>query len=158
MKQIVFFLSLIFLSAFAAHKYYHSHCELLLNEKTGSAEAVVELYWHDLEVSLSAEGKKKIKLGDKDFSEACGDYFKKHFVLKDSLGVEAELNFVGTETKGDQLIVYLEFKGVKQFKGFQLANTLLIKEFPQQVNQVNIKKPKKKSLVFTTRNISQKLD
>jgi hypothetical protein len=158
MKRIfVFTLLLIAASSFVAHKYYHSHAELLLSSSTGNAEAVIELYWHDLEVSLSKESDKKVSVKDSDWNERCSKYFKKHFILKDSIAVEVEQNFVGTSIKADQVLVYIEFKKVKTFKGYSMMNNLLMNEFPQQVNQVNLKGPVKKSVVFTTRKIDQDL-
>jgi hypothetical protein len=155
--KYIFIFSLFFICGFSAHKYYHSHCELLLNDKTGNAEAVVEVYWHDLEVSINKQLEKKVKTTDKEFKDHCSVYFKKNLIVMDSTGKEFNQVFVGSEIKGDQLIVYLEYEGLTNLKGCSMINTLLISEFPQQVNQVNLKNQKKKSLVFSARNTNQKL-
>lgn len=158
MKKLITIASVILFCAFASHKYYHSHADLLINPKTGNAEAVVEVYWHDLEVSLTKSNNKKITTTDKSFNEYCADYFKKHFVIKDSLGAEQKQTYIGSEIKADMAIIYVEFPAVKTFRATKMTNTLLLKEFPQQVNQVNLKQgEKRKSLVFTGRNTTQTL-
>jgi hypothetical protein len=160
MNKKLFYFSLVVLlaSAFSLHKYYHSHCDLEINPKTGNAEAVIEVFWHDLEVSVGKENKKKVKMADKDFKELVQIYLKKHFTLRDSAGVEKEFNYIGNEMKGDETVLYLEFKETKSFAGCQLTNTLMLNEFPSQVNQVNVKEgTKKNSLVFDKKIVTQSL-
>jgi hypothetical protein len=150
-RQLLLFIPTLFLVS-STHKYYHSHCTLELNHKTGNAEAVIEVFWHDLEVSISKNSSKKVKVTDKDFPQSLKSYLENSFVLKDSLKKSLPFQLVGHDIKNDEMNIYLEFEKVKNWYGMQLENSLMIKEYPEQINQVNLKSgARKNSLVFTSK-------
>ena len=154
---IICFIAISLISS--THKYYHSHCTLELNKKTGSAEAVMEIFWHDLEASVSNFSGRKLKFTDSDFQQQLKQYLTVHFVIRDSSKSLIPFQLIGCELKSDEVSVYIEFPSIKNFKGLELENSLLVQEFPEQVNQVNIKNESgKKSMVFTSKNTKQILN
>ena len=161
MKSLILPLLTIVISAFCignAHKYYHSHCTFELNKKSGNAEAVIEVFWHDLEVSVNKYSEVKTSVKSSDFKDYLTKYLNSNFILRDSLKKSINLNLVGTEISNDEMNIYLEIPSVQNWEGITMENKLMFSEFPEQVNQVNVKSQKgKKSLVFTSKNTLQSL-
>lgn len=46
---------------------------------------------------------------------------------------------MGSEVKQEQISVFLEYENLKSFNGLTLTNSLLVREFPTQINKVNLK-------------------
>ena len=66
--------------------------------------------------------------------------------------------FVGYDIHADEINVFLEFPNVSDFSGMQLKNSLLVQEFPEQINQVMLKQGKiKKSWVFNSKSLEKTL-
>ncbi|MFN6037795.1 MAG: DUF6702 family protein [Bacteroidota bacterium] len=161
MKKFLFYLGSVCVLAllFAlTHKYYHSHCALELNKKSGNAEAIIEVFWHDLEVSVNKFSETKTSVKAIEFKDHLTKYLNAHFIFRDSLKNSIGIHLVGTEILNEEMNIYLEISGIKNWKGISLENKLMTGEFTEQVNQVNVKSEKgKKSLVFTSKNTSQNL-
>lgn len=145
MKLWIFVLSFLLFSFSEIHKYFHSYTDFQINTKTGNAEAVIELFWHDLELSLSKQYHQSISVKDDDFSSLLQQYLSSHFQLKGKDQKVISFSFVGYEIKRDEIEIYLEYKQLNDFSGFYLMNSLLLDEFPEQVNQVMVKHKGKKS-------------
>ena len=162
MRFFIGCLIMLFLSAFTtdfSHKYYHSYSTFELNKKTRNAEVVIEVFWHDLEFSVSKFSGKAVKCAGKEFPGELKKYLAAHFLLKNKIGEETSAQLVGQEIKNDEMMIYLEYPGITTFDGAQLENKLMIKEFPDQVNQVSVKSTQgKKSIVFNSRNFIHSLN
>ena len=156
-KFFVFFLFSLFVFSFS-HKYFHSFTVLRTNSSTGSGEAEVEIIWHDLELSLSKDAGKTITIKSADFSKSLENYFLKNFQVVQPEGQKLNMIFVGYDIHADEINVFLEFPNVSDFSGMQLKNSLLVQEFPEQINQVMLKQGKiKKSWVFNSKSLEKTL-
>jgi hypothetical protein len=154
--RIVVCLFLGFLFFGFVHKYFHSHATLRTNNTSGQAEAEVELFWHDLEHSLSKESDRTISIKSVDFSSVLESYFSRNFQLLRSTGEKVNAVFIGYEIHADEIEVFIEYPGLTDFNGIRMKNELLVREFPEQVNQVTVKQGKtKKSFVFNSKTIDK---
>ncbi|MBC7862085.1 MAG: hypothetical protein IAF38_03870, partial [Bacteroidia bacterium] len=107
----------------------------------------------------SKKNNKAIKINDKDLNTYVTDYLKENFSLKNAEGKVVEFDFVGTELKNDELSIFLEYKNLKSLSGFSLTNSVLVREFPTQINKVNFKNGEwKKTLVYSKKVIEQKIN
>ncbi len=53
-------------------------------------------------------------------------------------GVNKNLTFTGSQVNGETVWVYFEATGVSEINSLKIKNTLLLSQFPKQVNLVNI--------------------
>lgn len=84
-------------------------------------------------------------------------YLLQTFILKNKNGNILKFKYVGSEVKQEQISVFLEYENLKSFNGLTLTNSLLVREFPTQINKVNLKNAEwKHTMVYTNKLITQK--
>ena len=158
MKKLVLLCFLLFIGLQASsHKYYTSITQVEYNSKTHSAEFIMNVFWDDLEKTLSNRFKKHISIDSKEFESYLKQYLPTVIQLKNKNHLKP-LNFIGTETKGMTMSVYFEIPLSEGLNNSELKQNLLIDDFAGQTNIVNIISDKnRKTLIFKEGNITQKI-
>lgn len=159
MKNNIIITSFIFIFCSATiHKYYHSYCSVEINPKTKNAELVIDIFCHDLEISLTKNNGKEVKIENRNIDTLLKSYLLQTFILKNKNGNILKFKYVGSEVKQEQISVFLEYENLKSFNGLTLTNSLLVREFPTQINKVNLKNAEwKHTMVYTNKLITQKI-
>lgn len=154
-KKIILFLVLLFGTVILgkAHKYYSSISELNFNAKTHGLEIGMSTFIDDVELCLSKRANKKITFNHPLFKSLLIEALRETFQLKNEKGKLLQFQFVNLELNKNHLNVFFEFEKLKNLNGYQIKNSFLIHQFPEQVNILNIKSPKgKASLIFNKDN------
>ena len=131
----------------AAHTFHTSLMRLEYNEKEKSGEITLQLFAHDLETALTRanQGVRVNLEKDKDLPARVLAYLESNFVLKNSSGVVAKLAWVGLESKGDTVTIYVETPLPEGLAGAQIRNTIFFDIADKQVNLINIVLPEGKT-------------
>ena len=145
----LFFKIFIFFIFTPLHKYYLSTTEIFYNEKKKSIEIISNFHIDDLQTSLSSFSNSSVSLdiengSSKDEKRILINYFKNHFILN-GIGDDTEFEFVGWEFDNQFIKIYIAINKINDFNFISCTNTLLIDEFPEQKNIVNVNFFKKKS-------------
>lgn len=136
--------TLTFASAFLvggaiAHSVYASFTQIDWNAQDGSIELVIGLHSHELETKLSyIEGERLSFLEDEDFSKlnkAAGQYVLENIALTLD-GQLIDLNYLGSETDGQNVTLYLEADWPKAPRTMQFMNAMFLQDLPGQTNSV----------------------
>lgn len=122
-----------------AHSVYASFTQIDWNSQDGSIELIIGLHSHELETKLSfVEGERLSFLEDEDFptlNRAAGQYVLENIALTldDQL---IELSYLGSETDGQNVTLYLEADWPKPPKTIQFMNAMFLEDLPGQTNSV----------------------
>ena len=131
------------------HKFYTSMTQVEYNDKTRSAEVIMNVFIDDLETSLSDYFKRKIKSSDKDFTPLCYQYISGRFQIKDSQNHLLKNEYAGLEFNRDMVTIYLEVKLPQGLNDLRFRQATLLETFREQTNIVNLRSGKSRtSLVF----------
>jgi hypothetical protein len=151
LKRCSIFLSLFVLLGFQSygHKFYTSMTQVEYNDKTRSAEVIMNVFTDDLETALSNQFKRKIKSSDPDFTALCYQYISGRFQIKDSQNHVLKNEYAGLEFNRDIVSIYLEVKLPQGLREARFSQTTLLEAFREQTNIVNLRSGKSRtSLVF----------
>lgn len=146
MKSILFSIAILFAPL---HDFHSSVTQITNNEKNKSLEITVRLFTDDLCLALENSGAPKMELGTQSeppsANEHVATYLKKHlsFVVN---GKAVEYKYLGKEAQLDATWCYLEIEKAGNVKKLQVENSIMLSEFEDQVNMVNLNiKGRKKS-------------
>jgi len=118
------------------------------NIQTKSMEVSIQMFWDDLEKTLSNIENRTITYEDSAFENLTKKYIQQHFVLSKDKKIK-NFQWIGLEIKKDLVICYVEYPGLIYVSHCVLKNDLLMQEFSDQVNLVNLILPlQKKSFSF----------
>lgn len=131
------------------HDFHTSVIQIDHNEKNKSLEITVRLFTDDLCLALENSGAPKMELGTQSeppsANEYIESYLKEHFSLTVN-GKKAEYNYLGKEAQLDATWCYLEVEKVSNVRKLEVENSIMLHEFDDQTNLVNLNiKGKKKS-------------
>ncbi|SMO65778.1 DUF6702 family protein [Solitalea koreensis] len=156
-KLLIISLLLILALPASPHKYYTSITQLEYNSKNHTAEFIVNVFWDDLEKTLSKRFNKQLHIDNKDFETYLKQYLPTVIQLKAKNQVKP-INFIGTETKGMTMSVYFEIALPEGLNNAELKQNLLIDDFEGQTNIVNIiVGSTRKTLIFKAGSTLQKI-
>lgn len=128
------------------------------NNSTKSVEIIMNIFWDDLEITLSKKAGKQIHTQDAGFDTYLKSYLQQVFQLKNSKAQLKAFQFIGREIKGDTMSIYLEIPLPEGLNNTELQQAVLINDFEGQTNIVNLISGKAhKTLVFKEGEIKKKI-
>jgi len=140
-RLLVFLFLSIAASAFALHKFYVSKTIIEYNARTQLFEITTKIFTDDLDKSLSHFAGKEIRVGtpheDANANAYLEEYMRQHFMLEID-GVKTDWRWVGKEAENDLTFCYMEIYRSPDFNSLKLHNDLLVSEFPEQQNIVDL--------------------
>jgi hypothetical protein len=151
LKRCIILLSLLVMPGLFTygHKFYTSMTQVEYNDKTRSAEVIMNVFTDDLEIALSSQFNRKIKSSDKDFTSLCYQYISGRFQVKDSQNHLLKNEYAGLEFNRDMVSIYLEVKLPQGLSDTRFRQATLLEAFRDQTNIVNFRSGKSRtSLVF----------
>jgi hypothetical protein len=120
------------------HKFYISKTIIEFNTRSQQFEITSKLFTDDLELALSQMNGKTVKLeGDDGNDVLVESYCKQHFKCAID-GVPMEWRWVGKEVENDLTFCYFELYRKPDFTAFSVTNDLLVAQFPDQQNIVDL--------------------
>lgn len=137
------------ISILSRHDFHSSISEVNFNESSKSFEISLRVFTDDLELALSRQNHKEVKIdkSNKHHSLIIA-YLKEHFFLSNAKAQKYEMVFVGKELESDVTWLYFEIP-VKNLRNMTLQNSILTEIYDDQTNLVNLTVKKyKKTFVF----------
>ena len=137
----IFLIGLIISSNVYAHKFYVSMTDIDYNEKDKSLQISLKLTAHDLELVFKEEGKGSMNFGSELEHDSAKVYLKSY--IKSHFQIEVnqkdfDHRIIGFEVFNDEnMYVYIEVKNVNSVEELIIDNTVLIDDFPKQVNYIH---------------------
>lgn len=132
------------LAAPLRHPIHVSVTEINYNARQRSVEIAVKIFIDDLETALQKAGLGQHQLNtpkevQASATDALMQYLARHLELRDK-NRAFPLRFVGREYEGEAVWIYCEIPGIKRPENLSLRNTILLDQFEDQKNLVNIRK------------------
>ena len=142
------------------HDFHTSLAEVEYNTSSKAFEVSLRIFTDDLETALSQRsGLKNLSLDKtKKHDVLIEAYIQDNFYLLNPKNQKVTISFYGKELETDITWVFFEIPLKKYKPGYKLRNSILIEQFNDQVNFVNLKyKGKKKSYLLKRDKISAEL-
>ncbi|MEL6986329.1 MAG: DUF6702 family protein [Bacteroidota bacterium] len=164
MRYLFAILCLCFLN-FTLHEFHVSKCLLNYSEKDQALQISIHVFIDDLENDLKKYDSEKLYLGTPD-EIAIGDSLVEAYI-KDYLkiqidGSQKSFNYIGKEVSEDLIALwcYFEIENVHPSKSIEVYNNILMEQFDDQKNIINIKGPDNTKAYFLFREdyINDKLE
>lgn len=133
------------------HEFHASVTQMQYNPKERVFEISIRMFTDDLGKALSVASKSKVSLDVKsDRNDALIEkYIQAHFSYVTPQKQQKPFTYVGNETEVDANWIYLEMPYAEPFRGGVLKQNVLMEEFDDQVNMVNVQyQGQKKTFVF----------
>ncbi|MES2734322.1 MAG: DUF6702 family protein [Bacteroidota bacterium] len=139
------------------HAFHTSLAQINYDAKAKVLEVSLRVFTDDLELALSKESNRKIKLDDTNQQDRLLEtYVKKQFGLTDQKGQQKTIHFIGKEFEVDATWIYLEVPCNESINGFSVRNAILTDVFDDQTNVVNLTYlTVKKTFLFKGDNLIQ---
>lgn len=135
------------------HPFYFSLTQIDHNPQTESLEITIKLFTTDIEQALEAQATGRMFLGEVDKEHEKADvylqrYLQQHLQLMVN-GEAVQYDYLGKEVELDVVWCYVEVSRVAELQTLAVKNTMLIDEFAEQQNVVQVKfgKQKKSALL-----------
>ncbi|MGB0917955.1 MAG: DUF6702 family protein [Flavobacteriales bacterium] len=123
------------------HEFHSSVMQIDHNAKSKTLQITVRLFTDDLCVALENAGAPKMELGTQSeppsANEHLESYLKKHVAFTVN-GKEAAFKYLGKEAQLDATWCYLEIEKVGNVRKLEVVNKLMLSEFDDQTNLVNL--------------------
>ena len=149
----VLFLLFIVTASRTLHEFHASVTKMEYNAKERAFEISIRVFTDDLEKALSAASNSRVVL-DKDRPSATLDpiiekYVQAHFGFQTPQKQPRPFKYVGHEIEADAHWLYIEMPYAEPFKSGVLKQNVLMEQFDDQVNMVNLQyQGQKKTFVF----------
>ena len=136
----IFALSIVLL-LYPLHEFHSSVTQVDYNAKDKSLEITVRLFTDDLCIALESNGAPKMELGTQaeppSANEHIESYLKKclSFIVN---GKTTSFKYLGKEAQLDGTWCYLEIEKIGSIKKLEIENSLMLSEFDDQTNMVNL--------------------
>lgn len=140
---INYILMSLFVFTTNGHDFHVSLSQVDYNSKNESLEITLKIFTDDFEDVLELTEGFKLRLGsEKEATETDSlifSYLEKNFRLKinDSKTL-AEFQYIGKEIELDATWCYIEVLNVEDLKKVEITNTILVEQFDDQTNIVNV--------------------
>lgn len=143
-------LLLFLLSGFTLpHKFYTSITQIAYNKETKSAEIIMNVFADDWEIALSKFHHRKVTMTDATIAKLSLPYLQQYFQVQSSKEKLKPYVIIGIELKENTAEIYIEQAMSKPFTGCKILQNVLIEDFENQVNIVNLSNGSQKAtLVF----------
>jgi hypothetical protein len=146
-----------------AHAYHASIMEARLNPKTQQLEVALKVFTDDLETALSSGRPRHLSLAETPAAQLTpllSGYLRRCLSVGTKPGETLPLNYLGQQVEKDAYWLYFSVKlpAGAPVKGLNLRHRLLMEQFPDQMNIVNLEAGgKKQSALFRDGNEEQQL-
>jgi hypothetical protein len=161
-KRILSILLPIFvlgLCSFSVHKFHTALYQINYASEKKMLQITSRIHIEDINKALEIKHKKKITLGDEKETpedvKLLKDYLAKNFSIKVN-GQLSPVHFLSKEIEGDEIICYLNIKGVSKINSLEIYNSVLIDYFSDQQNRINVKVYGEKKSFLLTSSITSK--
>lgn len=137
-----------------AHAYHASIMEARLNPKTQQLEIALKVFTDDLETALSSGQPRRLSLSDMPSAQLTpllAGYVRRTVVIGTKPGEGLPISYVGQQVEKDAHWLYFSVKmpAGRPLHGFTLRHRLLMEQFADQMNIVNLEAGgKKQSALF----------
>ena len=123
------------------HEFHSSVMQIDHNAKSKTLQITVRLFTDDLCLSLERAGAPKMELGTQSeppsANEHVENYLKEHIAITVN-GKEVSFKYLGKEAQLDATWCYLEIEKIGNVKKIEIENTLMLSDFDDQTNLVNL--------------------
>jgi hypothetical protein len=123
------------------HDFHSSVTQIDYNAKSKSIQITVRLFTDDLCVALENAGAPKMELGTQSEPPAANEYveayLKKHLSFTIN-GKALEYKYLGKEAQLDAIWCYVEIEKIGKIRKLEVENTLMLTDFEDQTNMVNL--------------------
>jgi hypothetical protein len=139
---VLLLVGLVFISSNeGTHKFYISKSIIEFNPRSQQFEITCKLFTDDLELAVEQANGKAMRLGTTEELPESGAwievYMKQHFRFAID-GIDMEWRWVGKEVENDLTYCYMELYRNPDFAALTLTNDLLVSQFPEQQNIVDL--------------------
>lgn len=133
MKKILslFGAMVILMIAFSFVDFHSSMTKVDYNPANGVLRFTTKMNTADLQKALNVEAKNS------NFSNVVRKYVDQNFSASVN-GSPLRLTFTGGQEIGESMRVYFEASGVKNIQTITIRNSILLNDFPNQMNIVNV--------------------
>lgn len=145
-------LLLALVTAAWAHAYHASIMEARLNPKTGQLEVALKVFTDDLETALSVGQPRRLSLPElpaAQLTPLLAAYVRRTVSIGTRPGEALPISYVGQQAEKDAQWLYFSVKLPATARSLTLRHRLLLEQFPDQMNIVNLEAGgKKQSALF----------
>ncbi len=153
------FVWVLFVQA-TTHPYYVSTMEIDYRPDRSALQITIRVFTDDWQLMLNTVYDHNLRLDpDSDAAQTVthsSGYLQKEIELKLN-NTEVQPFFLGMEYQGDQIVFYLEVKGVVEVKTLTVSNSILFETLEGQQNIVRIKTPTKRKSYLQTQGQARDL-
>jgi hypothetical protein len=140
---LVCFLTLSSFKANRSHEFYLSVTEIEYKKDAGTFQIISRVFIDDFQKVLNKRYGKNISLSHEketgDVENSINKYLSQKLQIQIN-GEKFQLNYLGKEYEGDQLILYVEVENVPDFNRIEVTNAILTDLYDDQKNVVHVKK------------------
>jgi hypothetical protein len=133
-------LVMIMCCSFVPHKFYFSNSTIEINAQNQRIEWVAKVFYDDLESALGHISGKKIAFYQMESSEInplLAAYFQSNTSVMCNQ-IQMPSSFIGYELQGELIVCYIEFSSVQELHALEIKNTILINDFEDQKNVMQV--------------------
>ena len=138
------------------HAFHTSITEIRYNPQQKSHEISIRVFTDDFETAITQfNNNQKVMIGNQENkSDAIiQKYLFRHFAFISPSKQIKQFDFLGKELEGDATWIYVELPNSASLAGYTFLNDILIDQFSDQTNLVNIfYGSQKKTILFNTKN------
>jgi hypothetical protein len=142
LREITFCLLALFCltSSRPAHPVHTSVTQMQFNAAEKTFEVSLRVFTDDLEEALAKENNnQRVRLTDKDTNGPLVErYIRKHFGLTNANRQRKPYRYIGKEQEVDATWIYIEVPYTEPVQGSTLQQSLLMDQFDDQINLVNV--------------------
>jgi hypothetical protein len=129
------------------HEYHLSRTTLNYDSQSHTYQFTINIFIDDLTKCLEKQGHKNLNIGGKEASNTDAvieAYLRTHLILMEEKAIP--YTYLGREFSDDQiaLYIYLESAESPARKNLAIKNSLLLEEFDDQKNIIDVTKDKKR--------------
>ncbi|PZX59868.1 hypothetical protein LV84_01077 [Algoriphagus ratkowskyi] len=124
-----------------AHPFHLSLTEIKWNKESEQLEISQKIFWDDLEIALSEYHKEPIDFLNPSNPQKLNKQIEAYLLTQNKIWIDeisVTVKFLGYEIEEDAAWFYLESEKVKEPSSLKIKNTLLIKNFSDQNNVVQV--------------------
>lgn len=152
---------LVLVAAAGAHAYHASIMEARLNPGKQQLEVALKVFTDDLETALSSGQPRRVSLAETpaaQLNSLLAGYLRRTVAVGTKPGEALPLSYLGQQVEKDAHWLYFSVKLPATARGLTLRHRLLLEQFPDQMNIVNLEAGgKKQSALFRDGNEEQRL-
>lgn len=124
-----------------AHPFHISLTEIRQNPQTRKLEIAQKIFWDDLEIGLKKFHQTEIDFLNPKDPNLLEEQARNYLLAQNEIwvdGKKANLKLLGFEIEGDAVWFYLESDPVSWKSKIEVRNSVLIDEFPDQQNIIQL--------------------